>query len=254
MGCKHCFVVDRLEELVGEGDSRSAWRTHEHENVQLVSQRNVTIRIFWNRFHIERFDCEHTTGLPVLCAEFTCCQCTKLIHFLTCTGIPCRVSHCENGLVRCCLYKILTRHIDTKHQLADILNNGNFTRGSHFSFLCCTKKFSLISCSTVAKWIQEQKEEERVVSKPRLAVMNLSSSIATSSSTASSPIASKSPGTAIASGKPDRFDAASTSQVRLKGAYLGGLMEKQRENPSHQEEEDSEDCDNSYGETRCPKQ
>ena len=39
-----------------------------------------------------------------LCVPNTCCQCTKLIHFLTCTGIPCRDSHCENGLVRCCLY------------------------------------------------------------------------------------------------------------------------------------------------------
>ena len=42
-------------------------------------------------------------GLVAVCAEFTCCQCTKLIHFLTCTGIPCRDSHFENGLVRCCL-------------------------------------------------------------------------------------------------------------------------------------------------------
>ena len=39
-------------------------------------------------------------------------------------------------------------------------------------------------------------------------------------------------------------DPASTSQVRLKDAYLGGLVEKQRRNPSHQEEEDSEDSDN----------
>ena len=45
---------------------------------------------------------QHVVGLVVLCDEFTC-QCTKLIHFLTCTGIPCRDSHCENGLVRCCL-------------------------------------------------------------------------------------------------------------------------------------------------------
>ena len=51
----------------------------------------------------------------------------------------------------------------------------------------------------------------------------------------------------IASGRPDSkmrinpnsLDAASTSQVRLKDAYLGGFMEKQRGNPSHQEEEDS---------------
>ena len=88
--------------------------------------------------------------------------------------------------------------------------------------------------------------------------MNLSSFTAANSSTASSPIASKSPEMLIASGKPDRrmniesnsFDAASTSQVRRKDAYLGGLMEKQRGNPSHQEEEeDSEDSDNPEAET-----
>ena len=43
---------------------------------------------------------------------------------------------------------------------------------------------------------------------------------------------------------PSSFDAASTFQVRLLDAYLGGLMEKQRSNPSHQEEEDFEDSDN----------
>ena len=107
------------------------------------------------------------------------------------------------------------------------------------------------------KRIQDQKEEERVVTKCRPAAMNLSSSIATSSSTASSPIASESPGVPIASVKPDSrmsiesnsVDAASTSQVRLKDAYLGGLMENQRGNPSHQEEEDSEDSDNLEAET-----
>ena len=50
MGCRHYFVVDRVEELVGEGRSRSAWRAHEHENFQFVSQQNVAIQIFWNRF------------------------------------------------------------------------------------------------------------------------------------------------------------------------------------------------------------
>ena len=45
------------------------------------------------------------------------------------------------------------------------------------------------------------------------------------------------------------FDAASTSQVRLKGAVRSGLMEKQRGNPSHQEEEDSEDSDSPEAET-----
>ena len=103
----------------------------------------------------------------------------------------------------------------------------------------------------MAKRIQDQKEEG-VVSKSRPAAVNLSSSIATSSSTASSPIASKSPGMPTASVKPDSrmsidpnsFDAASTSQVRLQDAYLRGLMEKQRGDPSHREEEDSEDSDN----------
>ena len=76
--------------------------------------------------------------------------------------------------------------------------------------------------------------------------------IATSSSAASSPLASKSPGMSIASGKPDSrmsvepnsIDATSTSQVRLKDAYFGGLMEEQRGDPSHQEEGHSEDSDN----------
>ena len=102
--------------------------------------------------------------------------------------------------------KIQIRFIDTTHQLADILTKGNFTRDewnnllhlfniSHISSTCCALNFCLISCSTMAKKIQEQKEEEeRVLSKSRPAAMNLSSSIATSSSSASSPIASESLG------------------------------------------------------------
>ena len=83
----------------------------------------------------------------------------------------------------------------------------------------------------MAKRIQKQKEGERVVSMSRL-VMNMSSYlIATSSSAASSPIASKSPEMSGASEKPgskmnleaNSLDAASASQVRLKGAYIGGL-------------------------------
>ena len=72
--------------------------------------------------------------------------------------------------------------------------------------------------------------------------------MATSSSAASSPIASKSREKPIASVKPDSrmsveassFDAASTSQ---EDAYLGGLTEKQRRHPSHQAEI-SEDSSN----------
>ena len=108
--------------------------------------------------------------------------------------------------------KIQIRYIDTKHQLADMLTKGSFTRDewnnllhlfniNHFSSLCCAKNFSLISCSTMAKRIRNQKEEERVVSKSRPAVMNMSSYFIESSSTASSPIAFESPGMPTASGK-----------------------------------------------------
>ena len=45
-------------------------------------------------------------SLCTSCHQFNCCHCTKFIHFLTCTGIPCRDSHSENGPVRCCLYTL----------------------------------------------------------------------------------------------------------------------------------------------------
>ena len=107
--------------------------------------------------------------------------------------------------------KIQIRYNDSKHQVADILTKGKFTRDEwnnlnirHFSYLRCTKKISLISCITVAERIQEQKEGERVVSKSRPAVVNISSYLmASSSSAASSPIASKSPGMSGASGNPE---------------------------------------------------
>ena len=61
--------------------------------------------------------------------------------------------------------------------------------------------------------------------------MNLSSDVPTSFSSAKSPIASKSPGILIAQGKPEcrtrgnSESAASSSQARLKDAYLGGVMD-----------------------------
>ena len=140
--------------------------------------------------------------------------------------------------------KIQIRYIDTKHQLADILTKGNFTRDqrnnllhlfniSHFSSACCAKNSSLVSCpKTMAKRVQEQKEEERIVAKSRPTAMNLSSTVPASSSSAKDPIASKSPEKLIASGKPEsrvrrnsKPDAASSSQVELQDAHLGGLME-----------------------------
>ena len=139
---------------------------------------------------------------------------------------------------------IQMKYVDTKHQLADILTEGNFTRDewgnllhlfniSHFSSICCAKSSSLIGCTkTMAKRMQEQKGEERIAAKSKLTAMNLSSIVPTSSSSATSPIASKSPGILTASGKPEsrmrinsKFDAAWGSQARLQDAYLGGLMD-----------------------------
>ena len=85
--------------------------------------------------------------------------------------------------------------------------------------------------------------------------MNLSSRVPTSSSSAKSPIASKSPGILTATEKPEsrmrrnsKSDAASTSQVRLQNAYFGGLMDKATEKPVATEE-DSGDVDLSESET-----
>ena len=140
--------------------------------------------------------------------------------------------------------KIHIRYIDTKHQLADILTKGNFTRDewnnllhlfniSHFISTCCAKNTSLISCTkTMAKRVQEQKGEERSVAKSTSTATNLSSHVPTSSSSEKSPIASKSPGILTATVKPEstmrgnsESDAASSSQARLKDANLGWLMD-----------------------------
>ena len=76
--------------------------------------------------------------------------------------------------------KIQVRYIDTKHQLADILTEGNFTRDewnnllhlfniSHFSSTCYAKNSSLISCpKTMAKRMQEEKGEEIIVAESNL--------------------------------------------------------------------------------------
>ena len=105
------------------------------------------------------------------------------------------------------------RYIDTKHQLAGMLTRGNITRGewnnllhlfiiSHFSSICCTRNFSLVSCSTMTKRIQNQNEEERVVSKSQPAVMNMSSLYCDKFLRRIESDYSKSPGMPLASSKP----------------------------------------------------
>ena len=121
---------------------------------------------------------------------------------------------CLIGLIWIPRLKI--KYSDTKYQLADILTKGNFTRDewnnllhlfniSQSSSLCCDQKFSLTSCSkTMAKRIQEQKEEDKIVAKIKPMGMNLTSTVSTNSSSVNHPIASKSPGILKAStGKPD---------------------------------------------------
>ena len=77
--------------------------------------------------------------------------------------------------------KIQIRHIDTKHQIADILTKGNFTRDEwnnllHLSLSLLCQKFQLGTQRT-AKRMQEQKEENRIVAKSRATAMTLVCSV-----------------------------------------------------------------------------
>ena len=96
----------------------------------------------------------------------------------------------------------------------------------------------------MAKRMQEQKREERSVAKSKSTAMNLSSHVQTSSSSAKSPIASKSPGILIATEQLEirmrrnsKSHAASSSQARLQDAYLGGLMDTATTKPVATKEE-----------------
>ena len=117
------------------------------------------------------------------------------------------------------------RYVDTKHQLADILTKGNFTHDewnnllylfhiSHFDSLCCAQNVSLTSCTkTMAKRMQEQEGEERIVAKSK-PTMNLAFIVSTSSSTVQNPIAPKGPWILKA---PCRKDWSSTGKLVASG-------------------------------------
>ena len=89
------------------------------------------------------------------------------------------------------------KYVDTKHQIADMLTVGNFTRGewnnllhlfniSHFSLLYRSRNFRLTSgTETMAKRMQEKEGEERIVAKSK-STMNLPFTVSTSSATAES--------------------------------------------------------------------
>ena len=71
--------------------------------------------------------------------------------------------------------KIQIKYIDTKHQLADILTKGNFTR-DEWNHLLCLFNFSHFSsineCKAMSKRTQEDAGEERVTAKSK-PMMNL---------------------------------------------------------------------------------
>ena len=127
---------------------------------------------------------------------------------------------------------------------------------SHVSSTCSTKNFSLRSCSTMAKRIHISKgrwkscvqvatsTDESIFFHSDKFLHRIESDCIYKSTM---PIASAKPDSRM-SIEASSFDAASTSQVRLKDTYLGGLMEKQWWDPSHQEE-DSEDSDNPAAKT-----
>ena len=141
---------------------------------------------------------------------------------------------CLTGLILILefLFDTLTPNIKSQTFWPKVISH--VTNGTIF-FICSTSAISVLLAAltkAMAKRIQEQKGEERSVAKSKSTTMNLSSHAPTSSSSAKSPIAFKSPGMRIATGKPEsrmrrnsKSDTASSSQVRLKDAYLGGLMD-----------------------------
>ena len=71
--------------------------------------------------------------------------------------------------------KIQIKYIDTKNQLADILNNGNFTRHERNHLLCLSNISHFRStefCDVMSKRTQKDSGEERVTAKSK-PMMNL---------------------------------------------------------------------------------
>ena len=77
------------------------------ENTLTTKELRMMPSCDWHQNYAHRFPSVSVYFSLSFCVpkyQFTCCQCTKLIHFLTCTRIPCRGSHLESGRVRCCIY------------------------------------------------------------------------------------------------------------------------------------------------------
>ena len=133
--------------------------------------------------------------------------------------------------------KIQIRYIDTKTPTRRHIEQKGISAISALS-AALRISFSLTSCTrTMAKRMQEQKEDNRILAKSKPTAVDLAVSVSTSSSSVNSPIASKSPGILKASsrqmgysGKPDvrskrnsNTDAASSFSRMAKGCICGGL-------------------------------
>ena len=129
-------------------------------------------------------------------------------------------------LIRCSIESIWTpkiqiTYIDTKKQLADMLKKGNFTRYERDNLHHCwtsamSASFAALRISalvaalkSMAKRMQEEKGEERIVAKSR-PTLNLAVTVSTSSLSVQNPVASISPGTLRA---PCQSDWKSTGRL-----------------------------------------
>ena len=111
-------------------------------------------------------------------------------------------------------------------------------------FNCSTSAISaIVAALRIPAWLAAPKRGEedagtrgrrKIVAKSKLMALNLCSTVSSSSSSSKDPIAPKGPGKLTTSGKnltPGKREilnpeAASSSQVRLQDAHLGGLMKR----------------------------
>ena len=127
--------------------------------------------------------------------------------------------------------KIQIRYIDTKHQIADMLTLGNFTRDGWNNLLhCSTSAISALSAvPRISAWLaapkgwrkgcKNEKKKNRVVAKSKPTVTNLAVSVSPRSSSVNSPLASRSP----------EILKAPSRQIALSGRL--GVSVNQNSNP-----------------------
>ena len=120
---------------------------------------------------------------------------------------------CLTGLISILKLNSQTFEWNNFHHLFNII---------HFNSTCFAKNSSSISCpKTMAKRMPERKGEERCVAKSKSTAMNLSSYVPTSSSSAKSTIASKSPGILTATGETLSLQKEESGDADLSESETG---------------------------------